>query len=397
MAGYVAAAGQIIGAAGNIAGPLIGNSQQLKSSDMRLPTFSPAMDPYLAASAFDSAGYIGFADANMIPDPFEDMANRISMSSMDEKNKRRALIELAEFKEDIRRRWDDQLDKPPKDVFERAQHGDRDAIKEVEKYEKARGEVLSKPRFSYGGKPLREAMGRLGVTFDDLTLKFEDIQRRRDEVQRLRDAGFDGLQSDIITNRARAKADISDIAAGALRGGGSPIFDAYRDRLFFQRERDLEEARTAAELRGRFGGYNPSASLENLDSLQSRLTGDVDFDATIQALGLAGAVNQLMLSGTASAQGQAGISSSANTNALSIAANQANAANALLSQSGMYRGDSLANGIATAANSIGNAGILIADAYRNQNTPPPGGQQSVLGSGGTSPGWQGPFYTWPQE
>lgn len=301
-----------ISAAGNLAGGFLGAQGGLSPGEMIIPSFDVQGDPGLAAQQYDALNQLGFGNVNSVPGPLAQLVNRINGMSLDEKTKRRALVSLADI---------------------------------------AAGRSESRP-----GR-LTQVLSRLGMTREDVySIVQQDAQFRDQQAKLAERLGV--MNQDTVLNRARAASAASQLLgeAGQYATGGQP--SNFQQSLLNRLNRNIDEQEQAYLLRAQYGGFNPAFGLERFQQARQ----DSELTALTQAVQAAAALTGGLNQGLQAAQTSAGLNSGASMNALQIAAQQAQAANALAQQTSINRADSLANGVAGAANALGggflSAGIL---------------------------------------
>lgn len=344
---YGAIIAGLLSAAGPIAGGFLGQAKE-NPGDQVIPATDPSASFPLQASIFDSLAGSGFARPDLLLNagPLNELFARIQSMQIDEKSKRRALIEIQRI----------------------ASGGELTT--------QAEADALAFPLSGFDApreirfvKEMEGVLSRLGISPTDIPGYVERQQRYDKAIEPLIEE-FGLIQPEVIRNRMKAQSDVSGILGGALGDGDSRIMRTLRDRLMMDREKALGEAEERTLLQGQFGGFNPSARLEQIGYQRDRLGTDVDFESTMQALALANQMNALLSPASAAAQAQAQLGINANLGALGIAAGQSQAANQLRGQIGVNNADSLANGIAGGFNSIGQGFMnqSILDAYRSAPT-----------------------------
>lgn len=354
--------GGALSAGGSIAGGLLGQSG-VSSGDQIIPSFDPRSSFPLAASQFESLAASGLANPDVFLNtgPLKDVFARIQEAPIDEKIKRRALLEL-------QTRIDEGEPRQAGSFFGAP-------VYEGERY----------PR------ELEHTLARLNIGLDDLPNLIERQAEYDAAIAELGDVG--PFQTDVIRNRLQANADIAEMAGTLLRGGDSPITRTMREALRRDYGRSIDDAEERILAQAQFGGFNPSSQLEQI----AEMRGDVDVDTDLQALErtllFASGISDLLNRGTAAAQGQAGLANQANLGALGIAANQAQAANALRQQAAINDSTSLANGVAGAFSSLGNTvgqlGVLgafggLGAPASSPTIPTPGTQSTSITGMGTT-------------
>lgn len=310
--------GGAMNAGGSIAGAFMG-AGGLNTGDLIMPTYDPMNDLGLSSSLFDALNQIGFGNIQNVPSPIQQLVNRINSLSIDEKTKRRALTAL------------------PK------------AIKKM-----PQGTKLSDV---YRGGRLNTALKKMGLSQSDLmnTIRQDADFKERQKV--LYDQ-LGPINTDTILNRARASASAAQLLgdAGRFATGADPT--AIQSGLLNRINRGIDDQEQAYLLRSQYGGFNPAAGLEGIQ----RMREDSDLTALTQAVQMAAALTGGLSGGSQVSQSASGQMSNASLGALGIAANQAQAANALRQQASLNNSDSMANGISGAFGGIGN-GLMSAGMF----------------------------------
>ncbi len=321
-----AAIGGLLSAGGSIAGGLLSDPADNPGSQI-LPSLNPANNLALQGATLDSLGQIGFADASILQQagPLNRVIAQIQALPLDEKTKRRALISIQDV---------------------------------------AAGRGPRRPT------ELAAALSRVGLASGDIAgLAEQQIEFDNQLEQSLGDIG--PFQADVIRNRLQANASVAD-AARALSGGeDSALQSRFREQFLRNRENDLSEFEDNLLLRSQFGGFNPAAGLEEVARIRSNTGLEAELASLQQALSAATGVSALLNQGTSAAQSAAGLSSNANEGALSIAAQQAAAANRINAQNSQIGAQGLANGITGAGNALASsllAGSLLSQGGGGSNT-----------------------------
>lgn len=296
-------AGGLFSGGGSIAGGLLGQ-QSNSSANNILPTSDPQNNLALQSSLFDALNQIGFGDINTIPDPGARLTNQINALAIDEKTKRRGLTGL------------------------------RQALN---------GRPITRKQ------DLRAVLSRVGLSMKDLPSILEQNEQFNAQQAGLSDLA--GINSSTVLNRAKAAENAATLLNSASQFGTTGATSAAQRGFRDQIDRNLDDQEEQLLLQAQFGGFNPSAGLEGLQ----RLRGDADLTAMLQAIQSAGAITQALNLGLGANQTGAGQSIQADQGALSIAAQQANAANAIRSNIDQNNATSLANGVSGAFGAFGNA------------------------------------------
>lgn len=385
--------GPILGAAGQIGGgALAGKGSQVNPSDLISSTYNPALDYALQAANYDALNQIGFGMLGSIPDPFEQIAGRINAASVDNKTKRRALNALQNIASDptllddpygLRFSRDEvfQANKsgaPFGRVVTRGPEGSGLFGKEWDAVHFGQGDSP----FAFGGTPVSEwvsknvfgaredteptglpikSIGRLnqalaasGMSLKDLAEAVQEQKEFEARKARLKAAGLDRLGEETIINRARANAASASLlgsAAGLATGNYNPE-DPALAQLFSRDNRLLDNLQSRVGMLAQFGGISPAAASQQLTDAQL----DQNLRILEQSLTSASGLQNLLSAGTATARG----ASSQQINSASIAAQQAQAANALRAQGNAAGADSFGNAI---AGGLGALGSGISNAY----------------------------------
>lgn len=295
--------------AGSLAGGFLGGQGGLNPSEMIMTTFNSANDLGLQSSQFDALNQIGFGDIANVPNPLQQLLNRVEALPIDNKAKRRAINGIV-----------------------RTFSGDADRVRQ---------------------KETNAVLRRLGITPAELPALMERnaaFQTRQRELQER----MAPLQDQTILNRAQAAQSASQLLGDAGRfASGGPASD-FQTRIMDSLNRGINDQEEALMLRAQFGGFNPAAGLEGIQ----RMRQDSEITALQQAIQAATALTAGLNAGNAQAQQSAGLNSNAALNALGIASQQAMAANQLAQQASINRADSMANGISGAMGSLGQAAML---------------------------------------
>lgn len=329
-----------ISAAGNVAGGFLGSLGGISQGDMIIPSFNAAGDIGLAGQQFDALNQIGFGNVAQVPGPLEQLVNRISGLSIDEKTKRRALGALREM-------------------------ADNKSVRNPGR--------------------LTQALTRLGLNESDVNdILAQDAQFRQQRNSLAERLGV--MNQDTVLNRAKAAAAASQLLgeAGQYATGGQP--SNFQQSILNRLNRNIDDQEQAYLLRAQYGGFNPAFGIEQFQ----RARQDSELTALTQAVQAATALTGGLSGGLQAAQAGAGMSSGASMNALQIAAQQAQAANALAQQSSINKYDSLANGVAGGANALAggfmSAGLLSQPKPAAPATAGVGTERGF--SGFSTPSWQ---------
>lgn len=332
-----------ISAAGNVAGGFLGAQGGISPGEMIIPSFDAQGDLGLAAQQYDALNQLGFGDVNAVPGPLAQLVNRINGMSIDEKTKRRALRSLGDI---------------------------------------AAGRSESMP-----GR-LTQILNRLGLTRSDVSSVVERDNKFREQQRQLSDR-LGVLNQDTVLNRAQAAASASQLLgeAGQYATGGQP--SNFQQSLLNRLNRNIDNQEQAYLLRAQYGGFNPAYGIEQFQNARQ----DSELTALTQAVQAATALTSGLSGGLQAAQSSAGLNSGATMNALQIAAQQAQAANALNNAASINRADSLANGVAGGANALAggfmSAGILGQKSAAPATTAGVGTESGFnVGSGFSTPSWQ---------
>jgi len=311
IAGAILGGGALM-AGGSVAGGFLGQ-ESYSTGDQILPQFDPNTNLTNAAANFDAMNLLGFGDIAGLPSPTQRLVGQIQALQLDEKTKRRGLLGLSQ-------------------MFDG-------------------GEVT--PQL----EPFVDAViSRVGLSRGDLgTLMERDtaFKQQQESLQELT-----GIQTDTVMERARAAQAASQLlgsAASAATGQGlTPLQQQIRDSL----SRNIDDAEERALLQGRFGGFNPSETLEGLADAR----GELDLRSIEQSLMLASGLTQGLGGGLGFAQNAQANSNNVNLGAAGIAAQQSQAANALQAQINSNNATAMANGvgggIAQFGNSLASLGVL---------------------------------------
>lgn len=327
--------GSALMAGGSVAGGLLGQAP-FSMGDQILPSLNPANNLELAATNFDALNQLGFGDIANLPSPSQQLVSQIQGLSIDEKTKRRGLIAL-----------------------QQALAGEE-------------------PDFKLA--PFLDAvLTRVGVSRDDLgTLMDRDTQFREQQAAL---GDLSGIQTETVLERARAARAASQLLGGAASAATGGELSSLQQRIRDSLSRNLDDAEERALLQGRFGGFNPSETLEGIADAR----GELDLRAIEQSLLLASGLTQGLNGGLGAAQNSAQLSTGANQGALGIAAQQAQAANQLQQMNAINNADSLANGVAGGLGTIGNSlstlGVMGGMGMLSSRAPAAGGAGNYIGGG----------------
>lgn len=332
--------GAAMSAGGSVAGGILGSKGGISTGEMIIPNFNVAGDLGLSSQQFDALNQIGFGNVNSVASPIEQLVNRIGALPLDERTKRRALTSIQQLA------------------------SGKEATRKVS---------------------LRQALSKIGFTSSDVT----DILEQDRQFREKRDALAERLgvmNQDTVLNRAKAAAAASQLLgeAGQYATGGQP--SNFQQSVLNRLNRNIDDQEQAYLLRAQYGGFNPAFGIEQFQ----RARQDSELTALTQAVQAATALTGGLSGGLQAAQSGAGMSSGASMNALQIAAQQAQAANALAQQSSINKYDSLANGVAGGANALAggfmSAGLLSQPKPAAPATAGVGTERGF--SGFSTPSWQ---------
>jgi len=326
IAGAILGGGALM-AGGSVAGGFLGQPGY-SSGDQILPQFDPNTNLTNAAANFDAMNMLGFGDIASLPSPTQRLVGQIQALQLDEKTKRRGLLGLSQ-------------------LFEGGQ-----ITPQLEPFVDA---VIS----------------RVGVSRDDLGTLMERDASFRQQQQDLQE--LSGIQTDTVMERARAAQAASQLLGSAASAATGGELTALQRQIRGSLERNLADAEERALLQGRFGGFNPSETLEGIADAR----GELDLRAIEQSLLLASGLTQGLGGGLGFAQNAQANSNNANLGAAGIAAQQSAAANALQAQVNSESATSLANGIgggiAQFGNSLSSLGVLYGTGTLGSTAPATGG------------------------
>lgn len=337
-----------VGAAGNVAGGLLGMGGGYSSGDQIMATFNPNLDLAMQASNYDLLSQIGFGNINNIPDPLRQLQGRIEQLPIEERMKRRAINKLPAA---LRRVNDGR------DVFD-----------------------FNK------GNAVENTLRRAGIDEAGLRDLVAQSEQQKAQIQQLRDAGLGGMQTDVILNRARAAQAANQLLGGAadFARTGQPGQGIGQD-LFNRDERQLADLQDRLGVMANFGGINPAQLFESLTDAKL----DQNLRLIEQQLGMSTALQAALAPGSQAGSQAAGQQSQASLNAAQIAAQQAIAANQLRQNAAQDQAGSLASGIGSAIGGIGSAignAALMKGIFSQQAAQPLSSQfSSGLAGGGLSP------------
>ena len=319
---FGAVLGGLVQAGGSIAGAELGQAS-FSQGQQTFPSLDPRNNIDIASQSFDALNQIGFGDINDIPSPYARLVGQINSLPLDEKTKRRGLISLQEFM------------------------AGSDA-----------------PNL---GRYLNAVLARVGLNISDLGRLRTQQSAFLDQQAGLQKLA--GINQSTVLNRAsaaQAAAKLLGDAANVATGGQRSELD---NQILNRINRSIDQSEERTLLQGQFGGFNPSAGLEGIANLRA----DSQLRALEQSLMMSSGITSALSGGLSAAQISAQISSGANQGALSIAAGQAQAANALQSGVNINNSDSRAAGYGGAFGSVGQ-GITIASILnsRDQGATSPG-------------------------
>ena len=327
--------GTLIGAGGQIGGGLLAAQGGLNSGDMINANVNTALDPYLTGFSNDAAALIGRDDVNREPDPWQQIVGQIERLPLDEKTKRRALIEL----------------------------GDRAA---------------GRPE-RYGGVYTEAAISRLGLTGEDLTRTLQQTQEFQARQDRL-SGQSQGLNERIYLDRLNAAAEASSQlgAAAGFAAGGTPVNELQRN-LKARDDQQLADLRDSLLTNANFGNLNPGAAYKTIADQEL----SQDLRLIEQSLAVSQGLTGAFGAGNAVAGGGATANASAVQGAAQIAAQQAQATNALRNSTSIDNALSLGQGIAGAANTLNN-GLLLSGGGGGSGGSGGFSLSSIFGGGGSN-------------
>jgi hypothetical protein len=292
---------KVMGAAANLAGAFLGQVPDNPGGRI-LPIYDPAFDRALQATQFDALGQIGFGDVSAIPGPAQQLIGRILALPIEDRLKRRAIVSI---------------------------------------------QAMLRGKRPTRGDALGETLTQVGLEKKDVRKVVEKQAEFEEQMQRL--SGLRGINTDTVMQRALSMNQAAQLlgAAGNFAVGGEPtdLQRQIRDSL----SRNLDEQEEQMMLRAQYGGYNPSAGLESITDQRLEL----DLRAIEKSLAVASGLSGSLGMGLSAARGAGQDSSTANLNALGIAAQQAQAANSIRNANAQFNADSLANGVAGAIAAIG--------------------------------------------
>lgn len=314
--------GSLLGASGNLAGGLLGSTGGMSSGDILNASFNPNLDLALQGSNFDLLSQIGFGNINNVPDPIQQLVGQIEALPLEERRKRRAINALPRVSQNIQSGAENPFD--------------------VNKVNALRG-VLS----------------RLGISEQGLQDRFTQQNEQRAQIQRLRDAGLDGIQEDVLLNRANAARTSSSLlgsAADLARSG--QVSPGLGQELLGRDERQLADLQDRLGVLANFGGINPAQLFDTITD--ARLNQNLRL--LEQQLGASTALQAALAPASAAGSQAAAQQTGSSINAAQIAAQQAMAANQLRQQAQMDQAGSIASGVSGAAgvlgSGLGNMGLL---------------------------------------
>lgn len=291
----------ILGSVANLVGGFLGQAPQSPGSQI-IPYTDPRFDPALQAAQFDALNQIGFGNINNIPSPVDQLINRIHALPMEDRYKRRAIRGINEY-------------------------------------------LAGKPIAR--GHALKMILPHLGLTKSDLKGIKSQQEQYESQIEKL--SGLGGMNTDTILNRANVANQASKLlaSAGSFATGGAPseLQTLIRNSL----SRNLDDQEKELLLKAQFSGINPGAALKDITDQRT----DLDLKAIEQSLFAASGLTSGLNAGLTGSLNAGNSSAGATANALGIASQQAQAANALRQQIEQNNTDALANGVSGAIAALG--------------------------------------------
>lgn len=324
----------LLGAGGSVAGGLLASQGGLSNGDMILPNYDPNFDFNSQVAGFDARSQIGFARPDMLLNagPLNELIGRINASQLDEKIKRRALLELSNLS-----------------------NGANPATLNYK---------LGRPINESGRYTLEleAALSRFGLTENDLPELFQKQKQYEVSIQPLvEQLGI--TQDDVIQARLSAARSAAEgtqaageqlaAAAGFARGGVPQ--NALQQTLLDIDNRKLADLKDRLGVMANFGNISPGTMFESLIDNQINQS----MRLLQQSLGASGLLSQgaqgitgALNGSSAGATNAANSSQQANSSSAAIAAQQAQAVNQIRNQNSLDNALSLANGVSGFGNSL---------------------------------------------
>lgn len=381
--------GPVIGgalqAAGSIGGGLLG--AQGGGGQGKTSSYNPNLDYALQVAQYAGLDPLGFGTINNIPDPYQQLIGRLQSTPMDKKTLRRAIEALNNIRADrsllndpyglnvstgdVREAWKTKQ-APNGRVF---QTGGNTGVDLGENQGYLAGFKGSLPVKNIGR--LENALQSAGLSLGDLNDMFQQQEEQKAQIERLKAAGLGRLNEETILNRAKASASSAALLGDAARFATGADPSEFQTGLLDRINRNINDQEQQYLLRAQFGGFNPGQGMRDFQNMRQ----DSELTALTQAVQAAQALLGGVQTGTAGANQAAQQSSGASLGALSAAVNQATAANQLSQNASINRADSLANGFAGGANSIGQS-LLLSQLFGRQSKAP-----TMYGGTGTEQGF----------
>jgi hypothetical protein len=311
--------GGVFGAAGNIAGGLLG---QVDDVDLRMANFDPVLNPALQGATTDALSMIGRGDIFSEPSPMDQLVGRIQGLPKTNKFKTQALTAIQEITS--AGGFDDPLGtKGP------GGSGQTNLIR--------------------GSAALNGLLAQLGITENEFRDTLERDKEFKAKQKRL-STELSGLNENSIRNRATTANTANQLLADAagFATTGQPQTGLQSD-LLNRVNRGIDDQEEQFLLKAGFGGFQPGAGLEGFGNQRT----DAPLTAIEQALAAAAGLTSGLGGGLEFAQKAADQQINAGLGAASIASQQANAANQLRQQADLSNAEALANGVSGAASSFG--------------------------------------------
>ena len=305
--------GAVVGGGSSVGGQFLSDHLAPDPSDSIFGINDPKLDLPNQAASFDALTGIGFGDVSTVPSPIQQLVGRIQGLTLDEKTKRRALTSLRELMS---------------------------------------GQPETRP-----GR-LDDALGRLGITRPELDTILDRsalFTERQNEIF----GQLGPIQDRTVLDRARAAGSAAELLgqAGDFATSDDPQ-NPFQQHLFDRVNRQIDEQENQFLLRSQFGGFQPGIGLRAFQDQRM----DASLTALEQALGASAGLSSALGIAQGGAQASAGQATNANLGTAQIAANQAVAANNLLTQNAPGIGQAVSDAGNSFGSAISNAALLGANA-----------------------------------
>lgn len=323
--------GGLLSAGGQIGGGILASQGGISAGDAVNISVDPFSQAGTSGVLTDALQLLGRGDINSEPDPVQQIAGRLQGLPIDEKTKRRALIELQQFRA---------------------------------------GAPLT-----YGGTFLDAGISRLGLDREGLQRDVDRSAEFHAKQERLSSQGLDGMNERTLLNRLRA----AEAASGALASAGG-FATGQTDLSPLQTDLKARDDRQLADLTDRlgvlanFGNINPGQAFEAIIDREL----DQNLRLLNESIGISSALTTGLGQGNAIASGAATGQSNAIAGAAQIAAAQAQASNALRNSTSLDNALSIGNAVSNVGG-LASAGLGAYLAQRNANTQSAGGSGSGFG------------------